>query len=279
MDTPPNEEVDPLQQITIKATPSTDEDIEPKRETDDVSFWFCFCSECHEYFDTKELLETHKSTVHFQDTYDESEDKSGSSKAGEFGRREHSQEPPDAIHSPGKSFNCQICDKFYTSHTLLVSHIKDHMKDKPLNCNYCSQTFAKKTHLKQHERIHTGEKPFSCNICGKSFTQPGHLMYHRRIHTGEKPYKCHACQKAFVKKCDVTRHARVHTGEKPYDCKQCGRFFTFQSNLAAHSRTHTGEKNFQCKYCQKSFAHGSSRVKHEQKWHRKQAVAALKDVP
>jgi uncharacterized Zn-finger protein len=62
-------------------------------------------------------------------------------------------------------FNCELCDKNYTTKFHLSTHMKvNHFNIKDFKCEYCSKQFGEKKKLVAHVRIHTGEQPFQVNI-------------------------------------------------------------------------------------------------------------------
>ena len=50
-----------------------------------------------------------------------------------------------------------------------------HTNEKPYECDVCEKRFTSICNLKKHMRIHTNEKPYECDVCEKRFTQSGHL--------------------------------------------------------------------------------------------------------
>ena len=112
--------------------------------------------------------------------------------------------------------------------------------NKPYKCNLCGKFFTRSSHVVSHQRIQTGEKPYRCNLCGKSFTQRYVLVVHQRTHTGERPYECTQCGKSFRQSYKLIAHQRTHTGEKPYKCGLCWKSFNQSSNLLKHQRVHLG---------------------------------------
>uniref|UniRef100_UPI003AB7C31D uncharacterized protein isoform X2 n=1 Tax=Stichopus japonicus TaxID=307972 RepID=UPI003AB7C31D len=86
------------------------------------------------------------------------------------------------MHTIGRLFKCQFCDKSYTQRANLINHVRRHTGEKPFQCRFCNKAFIQKYGLTVHERTHTGEKPFQCNICGKAFTQSAHMIYHKKTH-------------------------------------------------------------------------------------------------
>lgn len=95
-------------------------------------------------------------------------------------------------HTNVRSFECEICKKFYKTKRDLKLHLMVHSSQRPHKCGMCSKTFLSTSKLKQHLNIHSGDRPFKCRHCPKDFTNfPNWLKHTRRRHkvdhkTGEK---------------------------------------------------------------------------------------------
>ncbi|XP_065557550.1 zinc finger protein 271-like [Artemia franciscana] len=115
-------------------------------------------------------------------------------------------------------------------------HQKTRKGEKTYNCGLCDNFFSTVHDLKRHLRVHTGEKPFKCDVCDKTFSQAASLNTHQRMHTGEKPFKCDVCDQIFSQAATLKTHQRVHTGEKPFQCDECDKTFSLVHNLNTHKR-------------------------------------------
>ncbi|KAK7930650.1 hypothetical protein WMY93_007045 [Mugilogobius chulae] len=110
-----------------------------------------------------------------------------------------------------KIIPCSICNKTFTSNSMLKQHLISHSKHKPFKCPVCKHRFSQKRHFDEHMRIHTGEKPLSCSECDMRFRQQYSLMRHvLSKHSADKPYRCSFCQKGFVEKWHYEVHVRKH---------------------------------------------------------------------
>ena len=56
-------------------------------------------------------------------------------------------------------------------------------------CDVCDKAFSMHSDLETHMIEHTGEKPHQCNQCGKAFSMHSDMIKHMYEHTGEKPYQ------------------------------------------------------------------------------------------
>lgn len=95
-------------------------------------------------------------------------------------RRSHS----DRRNSRGSaSFPCQHpgCQKTFTRHYNLTSHMRTHTAERPFACTTCQRRFARQHDRNRHEKLHWGIKPFSCVNCQKSFARMDALNRHLRV--------------------------------------------------------------------------------------------------
>uniref|UniRef100_M3ZVJ2 C2H2-type domain-containing protein n=1 Tax=Xiphophorus maculatus TaxID=8083 RepID=M3ZVJ2_XIPMA len=158
-----------------------------------------------------------------------------------------------ATHSGDNRFLCPQCGKCFKTCDGLEGHLRTHSGERPFRCPYCPKDFTAHAGLSVHVRQHTGEKPYVCTVCGKAWPSGGDLQKHMRTHTGERPYVCQECGKAFSISCHLTEHRRIHTGEKPFSCPECGKCFRRRFDLKKHLLSHSNVRPHPCTFCSKSY--------------------------
>uniref|UniRef100_G3R382 Zinc finger protein 705A n=1 Tax=Gorilla gorilla gorilla TaxID=9595 RepID=G3R382_GORGO len=138
-------------------------------------------------------------------------------------------------HSGKKPCVSKQCGK--SLHNLLSpkAHKQIHTKGKSYQCNLCEKVYTNYFHLRRHKMSHTGERPNACHLCRKAFTQSFiqsfNLRRHERTHLGKKCYECDKSGKAFSQSSGFRGNKIIHTGEKPHACLLCGKAFSLSSDL------------------------------------------------
>uniref|UniRef100_A0A6P7F2K6 Gastrula zinc finger protein XlCGF52.1-like n=1 Tax=Diabrotica virgifera virgifera TaxID=50390 RepID=A0A6P7F2K6_DIAVI len=128
--------------------------------------------------------------------------------------REHLADAHKDYPASERPHICDICGKSFLTFYNLNKHKKmTHQKLRPFECEQCQRKFSSKFALRTHERQHTQDMPFTCNICGQSFRQKVSLKGHRKtVHNIEEPLTCacEVCGKWFSSKFAVMSHMRLH---------------------------------------------------------------------
>ena len=109
------------------------------------------------------------------------------------------------VNNDDKNFQCEICEKLYTTKHCLKNHIdkchhENNMPKKLYKCHICNKELHSNPYLDTHIKIvHEGKKPHKCKMCNKSFTDAGTVKKHiYTIHERNKNYKCDSCGNHFL---------------------------------------------------------------------------------
>ena len=75
------------------------------------------------------------------------------------------------VEMSSSSYQCMECGKFYSSPSVLKTHMLIHTDQWPFECDQCDQKFRQKPTLELHrKRKHTEKMPHSTDVSGISFT-------------------------------------------------------------------------------------------------------------
>ena len=66
-----------------------------------------------------------------------------------------------------------------------LDHKRIHTEGRPFQCELCDKAFSLSSNLIRHKQIHTGEIQFQCELCDKAFSRSSHLKQLKSVHTGE----------------------------------------------------------------------------------------------
>uniref|UniRef100_A0A182F1X9 C2H2-type domain-containing protein n=1 Tax=Anopheles albimanus TaxID=7167 RepID=A0A182F1X9_ANOAL len=173
------------------------------------------CRPCKESFYDEAQFQTHHKTVHVEPREGTGDDTPCCSTCGThfrttFQLRVHLE----SKCGTKKHFQCDICQRYYSSQASLSVHRGLHQSKKSHLCDICGASFYNRGQLKVHERVHTGDKPFKCDKCGKAFAHRESLVTHSTLHSGIKPYVCTHCNDQFSCKGNLIKHLR----RRPLTC-------------------------------------------------------------
>ena len=103
-----------------------------------------------------------------------------------------------------KKMNCRDCGTTFPNAYQLSLHKRTVPECASSNitptyqCQICERLFSSSSRLRKHLRTHLGTKPYKCNICQKQFTQSHNLKRHILIHTG-KAFYSHTISRRILK--------------------------------------------------------------------------------
>jgi len=151
-------------------------------------------------------------------------------------------------------------------------------ESKIFNCNTCDRVFTSKKNLTKHMICHTQA---ACLICGKGFRLKSLLSLHMKkfhndlekqenesiisnetvessLNSTTQLFSCNACDKSFKSRSALSKHSLCHTNCR---CPQCGKGFRMTSLLSRHIRTEHNDST-SCTMCDKVFDNESVLRKH-----------------
>jgi hypothetical protein len=186
-------------------------------------------------------------------------------------RQKHLKAHIAAVHKNEKPWECNVCQKTFSTHSYLNYHLSTHKgaeeRARPHLCSICGRGFYKISQLQDHHNAHTGSRPYKCSICNKTFPYRSAIGKHMIVHSQSKPYECHICHKMFKSK-DYLRNHHITHEPQTYPCPGCKRIYSYRHSLLIHSRRCPGaegnpqseldvdlpiNQRYMCGYCQEIF--------------------------
>lgn len=174
-----------------------------------------------------------------------------------------------------ETVECTLCHQFYKKSSL-KAHMASHTSTTQYDCNICDKSFTTKWNMKQHKWVHASRssKPFKCTVCPKAFVREVEYTAHVNTHKSIKPYTCNHCGRQFARKYNWLRHTREHERPKGFRCEDCGKVFHRAYYVKEHRRSHTGERPFECIICGKTSATKTNHNKHVKIHHARDPLTA-----
>lgn len=161
------------------------------------------------------------------------------------------------------NFECETCNKCFSTKRSLLRHAGEHTMENILNCDECGESFKNMTALKKHIAIH---KPIKNQVKNS-----------RKNSSETSSYQCQECGKIFARLKQYEVHCLNH---KKYHCSECNVYFASNKLLQEHlsasnccSRSETSQdssnsntlsnfncesKKHECNICDKSFTRKSA---------------------
>lgn len=159
-----------------------------------------------------------------------------------------------AATPPGKSFDCNECDRKYSSEIYLKHHKRKMHKIEEAKCKVCDKICRNRYSLYQHSQAHA---KVECSICAEMVFK-NQLVHHMRSHSA-KSLACDHCGYSTNFKSDLKRHIeRIHLLKKlfkdPKDREDFSDFALLEKLQLKYNAPTTCEKNFHCVKCGKPHA-------------------------
>ncbi|KPJ14825.1 Zinc finger protein 26 [Papilio machaon] len=146
---------------------------------------------------------------------------------------------------------CEECGERFSSHFLLVRHMRLHTKYK-YPCKKCPKVFSSQIQLEEHaERIHYPKK-IQCTKCTKMFSTEKMLKIHDSAY--HVPAVCKQCYVQYPSKKALRAHMDKH---KLNRCSHCNKHFlnkhTYKFHLNACGNGKEKQPSFFCDICNKGY--------------------------
>lgn len=184
-----------------------------------------------------------------------------------FTRQDSLEAHMKAAHSKLRPYVCTYegCNKAYSNSSQLLQHSRLHTGGKPYQCNFCDKSFTFANEHKEHIRdIHTNSTSHKCSYCHKLFSCEEELSLHK---TKEHRVECEVCNKTFSRLAYLEVHIKVHEGDGKFNCSTCLKSFDNESNYRQHIKVHPDYKPYACQVCNISFSHPSNLINHQKAMH------------
>jgi len=142
---------------------------------------FVECMKCNKKCRNKTALRKHIRRVHSEKQFT-----CDHFNCNYVGKTKYDLKQHQATHE--KKFECNICEKLFSSKSKLRNHILiNHEDPDRFKCHVCDKRLNSRLRLRSHLQSHevNAEKPFSCEQCPKSFQLEEALNHHQRQVHGE----------------------------------------------------------------------------------------------
>lgn len=161
-----------------------------------------------------------------------------------------------------QGFQCEFCDKSYSSQNSLSGHIRmnhNFSRKRAYICETCGVSFCNKVKFNVHRRKHVYRQ---CPVCGIKVVRD-YFTQHFKNHSPDTPrFRCKLCTNSYIWKGSLNRHIYLNHAiddksenvceqnddeqKRIWSCEACNRSFSSQVKLKLHQVHH---KTKQCPEC------------------------------
>ena len=145
----------------------------------------------------------------------------------------HLEREQHACAEPGP-FQCDECEKNYTTKSALQHHIQSLHRGLRFPCSVCTDVLSTKYALERHvHNMHGSDRKFKCDMCGCAFEDEEYLIRHEKLHTEqEKTAPCAQCGIVLANPRALQIHVkRVHERTIKHTGEDCGETFPYLNAL------------------------------------------------
>ena len=142
----------------------------------------------------------------------------------------------ELVNSVNKKFECDQCQKTYSSSQALVFHKRSVHEGVKYPCDQCDYQGTKGTLTVHIKSKHKGIT-YACKQCDYEAGTKNRLSVHIQTkHEGTK-YTCDQCYHQYTRLDHLKIHIRSKHEDVEYTCFECGQQFTQQYSLAMHIKS------------------------------------------
>ena len=161
-----------------------------------------------------------------------------------------------------RSFECNICGKYFSKEPAFERHIKSHT-GQPFKCKQCGQCFRRSTALISHTKSHAERSFSNATTVGSvsaeqaTFVNTKLCTQETRVTTPKKTKRmvvcihCNYCGKGFSDVRNQRRHERQHSGKTSTMMEERKTSASVSGN--EQQQKGTAKRPFMCKHCSKCF--------------------------
>lgn len=115
-------------------------------------------------------------------------------------------------NSHNKKIECHVCHRMFATKQSLYHHSLSHSGIKPFHCKICNKKYSSLSMVAYCKKKHDGTLPeIPCKLCGKTFTSKFFLKSHMVLqHEKTKDFTCAGCGEAF----SFMKQLENHTANK-----------------------------------------------------------------
>ena len=149
------------------------------------------------------------------------------------------------LHGDGtKDFQCDKCEKAFTTSAQLTSHSKGVHEGIRFPCDQCEKVYIFKPSLQEHvKRAHGGAESYKyeCDECGKKFYEKKYVQTHKEtLHEGKRAFQCTLCGNSYKRSTGLKNHMNSVHLHLRFTCDHCSKSYTQLAHLKIHLKSEHG---------------------------------------
>ena len=150
------------------------------------------------------------------------------------------QHRPRELVGLNRKYECEQCDKAYTTPGALKLHNQSAHEGVKYSCYHCDYQGTTQQHVARHIQSKHDCVKYYCDHCDFQATREDHLNKHIKSQHEGVTYDCDQCHYQAKREDRLTRHIQLkHEGVK-YPCDQCVYHATRKDHLTRHIQSKHG---------------------------------------